>query len=104
VQYHCDWGDLHIRFVCLFSDWLSNMTTINPFMILNFGLLLSELCFSKAFIPNEYSFCFYFLQTKAEIERIAASAREGHHHLSPGSVLEASFSSSSLDESPGKRA
>lgn len=37
--------------------------------------------------------------TKAEMERLAASVREGHH-LSPGSVLEASFSSSSLDESP----
>lgn len=37
--------------------------------------------------------------TKTEMERLIGSAREGHH-LSPGSVLEASFSSSSLDESP----
>jgi hypothetical protein len=58
--------------------------------------------FYQAFIPNECTFCFCSLQTKAEMERFAASVREGHH-LSPGSVLEASFSSSSLDESPGKR-
>ena len=70
------------------------MTAIDHFMMLNFGLLLSALCFSKHLL------CFCSLQTKAEMERFAANVREGHH-LSPGSVLEASFSSSSLDESPG---
>lgn len=36
---------------------------------------------------------------EAKMERFVGISREGHH-LSPGSVLEASFSSSSLDESP----
>lgn len=35
------------------------------------------------------------------MERLFGSSRE-RHHLSPGSVLEASFSSSSRDESPGR--
>nr|XP_023894688.1 uncharacterized protein LOC112006615 [Quercus suber]POE58206.1 hypothetical protein CFP56_40790 [Quercus suber] len=38
-------------------------------------------------------------ENEAKMERFLGSSREGHH-LSPGSVLEASFSSSSLDESP----
>lgn len=38
-------------------------------------------------------------ENEAKMERLAGSSREGHH-FSPGSVLEASFSSSSLDESP----
>lgn len=47
-------------------------------------------------------FSCYFLQTKAEMEGLVGSSCQ-IHHLSPGSVLEASFSSSSLDESPGKK-
>ncbi|XP_041007598.1 uncharacterized protein LOC121252166 [Juglans microcarpa x Juglans regia] len=41
-------------------------------------------------------------KTKAEIDGLVGSSCQSHH-LSPGSVLEASFSSSSLDESPVPR-
>ncbi|XP_042975666.1 uncharacterized protein LOC122307101 [Carya illinoinensis] len=41
-------------------------------------------------------------ETKAEMEGLVGSSCQSHH-LSPGSVLEASFSSSSLDESPVPR-
>ncbi|KAG6659817.1 uncharacterized protein LOC122302823 [Carya illinoinensis] len=52
-------------------------------------------CFQDGHIfNNDIAF-----ETKAEMEGLVGSSCQ-IHHLSPGSVLEASFSSSSLDESP----